>query len=490
VQYLPKTEPLRRPRGGRVETESVSHASYPKGQALMHRRVPGRRLPTVSTLHLSRTSLRHTDPERPPAPQDPDGASGTASPWRALRSGSLRLWLAANTLSSAGTWMQLVAQNLLTLHLSRSVALTGVSLSVQSLPGLLLGVSGGALVDRWPRRLTAAGGQVALAAIALTTAILDAVGLLNVLTLMALGLLSGLVATIDGPATALLGNDLVPREDVPSAIAVGSVGGNVGRLMGTAAASAVAAIGIPAAYAVNGLSFLAVAATIPMLRLADRPLEDRTSSPPDDGGSARAGLRYLLRNRSLMLLVVTGALTGLLGKNYSFSMAALVTGPLGETASAYGAVSVALAAGGIAGSLAAGRLRRPRLHAVVLWSGIAAGIQVLTGASPFLIGLIVLVVPMAAADSASATTTSTLLQTLPPEHLRGRVLGAWRTASTGWGLAGPPVLGLLLQLAGVRGGLAAGGLTVVLALGIGVLYQRRRATAQQPANGEELGLAA
>jgi MFS family permease len=450
----------------------------------MHPRVSSRRLPTVSPRNLLGNPLRSIDPESPVAPREPVRASGTKSPWRALRSGSLRLWTVANILSSAGTWMQLIAQNLLILHLTGSVAVTGVSLSVQALPGLLFGVFGGALVDRWPRRLTAAGGQIALAAIALTTAVLAVSGMLNVPTLLVLGLFSGLVATIDGPATALLGNDLVRREDVPSAIAIGSVGGNVGRLLGTGAGSAVAAIGIPAAYALNGLSFLVVAAVIPMLRLADRSLEDRVPLP-DDGGGAREGLRFLLGNSSLVALVLIGAMMSLFSGNYSLSMAALVTGPLGETAAAYGAVSVALAAGGIIGALAAGRLRRPRLHTVVLWSGVAAGIQVLTGTSPLLLALIVLVVPMAAAEAAAATATSTLLQTLPPEHLRGRVLGAWRTASTGWGLVGPSVLGLLLTVAGARGGLAVGGLTFLLVLTLGVARHRRQAASPQPLRRRE-----
>jgi hypothetical protein len=66
-----------------------------------------------------------------------------------------------------------------------------------------------------------------------------------------------------------------------------------------------------------------------------------------------------------------------------------------------------------------------------------------------------------------------MLQTVPPRELRGRVLGAWRTASTGWGLAGPSVLGLILQFAGARGGLIAGGVTVVALLALGRIAYRR-----------------
>jgi hypothetical protein len=240
----------------------------------------------------------------------------------------MRLWVAANTLSNAGAWMQLVAQNLLVLRLTGSVAITGLSLSVQALPGVLLGVAGGALVDRWPRRLTAAIGQLAMATIAFATA------------------------------------------------------------------------GLAAFDAANGASFLLVALTVPLLKLADG-----TPDEPDEvcePGGARDGLRYLARHRTLLALVAIGALTSLLGRNYSLSMAALVTGPLHATGSDYGMVAAALAVGGIAGSIGAGRLRLPRLRTVACLMAVAAGIQILTGLTPAVFVLLGLVIPMAAAEAAAA----------------------------------------------------------------------------------------
>jgi MFS family permease len=367
--------------------------------------------------------------------------------------------------------------------------MTGVSLSVQAVPGLLLGVSGGALVDRWPRRLTAGLGQIAMATIAFATAVFAAFGMLNVPLLMVLGLLTGLVATVDGPACTLLGNDLVPRRDVPSAIAVGSVAGNVGRLAGTAAGAVVASVGVSVAYAANGTSFLLVAATIPFLKLVQGPSTEKEETP--EPGGARDGLSYLTGNRTLLALVGVGALTSLLGRNYSLSMADLVTGPLGATGTAYGVVAAALAIGGIAGSLTAGRLQRPRLRSVVLLFTGAAALQVFAGLSPAVLVLIALVIPMAAAEAAATTTTATMLQTVPPRHLRGRVLGAWRTASTGWGLAGPPVLGLILETAGTSTGLVLTGVAVAALLTIGsTAYRRRLATKEHVAREQELVLAA
>lgn len=186
------------------------------------------------------------------------------SPWRCLRTASMRWWSAANLLSNLGTWMQLTVQNLLVLQLTGSAAATGLSLAVQAAPGLLLGLVGGAAVDAWPRKLTAAVSQAVLGLVAFSTAGLVAFHLLNVPVLLALSAITGTIATIDGPATSLLGNDLVHEKDVPSAIALGSVVHGVGRLAGTGLAGvALATVGPAGAYAVNGLSFLFASAPAP-----------------------------------------------------------------------------------------------------------------------------------------------------------------------------------------------------------------------------------
>ncbi|MES4908618.1 MFS transporter [Streptomyces sp. NPDC000395] len=413
-------------------------------------------------------------PERP-APPTP-GRSGR-SPWRCLRHRGMRWWSAANLVSNVGTWMQLTVQNLLVLHITGSAATTGVSLAVQAAPGLLLGLAGGAAVDAWPRKLTAAVSQVALAAIALTTAALVAFDLLNVAALMILSALTGLVATVEGPACALFGNELVPARDVSSAIALGSVVHSAGRLLGVACAGiAVGTLGTSVAYAANGLSFLFVAAVIPFLRpvAGHAPAEpDRRSRRPV--GGAREGLSYFLSRPRLVALTVVTAVSAVFGRNYGLTLAVLVTGPLAGSSEEFGTVAVVLAVGGIVGAVLAGRMRQPSVRVVAALAAVGALLQVVAGLSPTLMMLLVVTAPMAVVESISDTAGTTVLQTDPPAAMRGRVLGVWRTAQTGWGLVGPPLLGLLMEWAGSRGALVAGGLLIVAVIGVGALLHGRRA---------------
>ncbi|MFF5970371.1 MFS transporter [Streptomyces sp. NPDC012769] len=403
----------------------------------------------------------------------------------------MRWWAVAHLVSNTGTWMQLTVQNLLVLQITGSPAAAGLSISAQAAPGLLMGLLGGAVVDRWPRKVTAALAQVTLGLVALATAALVAFDQLNLPVLLGLAVLTGLVATVDGPACALLGNDLVPARDVPSAIGVGSLAHSAGRLAGAALAGiTVATLGTAAAYVANGVSFFFVAAVIPFLTLirpqhgameagsaadgSTGPARAAADAADASDTSVRGGLVFFARRPRLVALAALNAVSALFGRNYSLTLAVLVTGPLAGSAGSFSAVSTALAVGGIVGAVLGARLRSPRVRMVALLTAGGALLQVVAGVSPSLMFLVVLALPMAVAESVTDTAQNTLLQTDPPPHMRGRVLGAWNSIRTLWGLAAPPTLGLLMEILGARGALVTGGLVVAAAVTAGWLLRGPR----------------
>ncbi|WP_436843150.1 MFS transporter [Streptomyces collinus] len=398
----------------------------------------------------------------------------------------MRWWSVANLVSNAGTWMQLTVQNLLVLQITGSAAATGLSMSVQAAPALFVSLLGGAAVDRWPRKLTVAVSQALLGAVAFTTALLVALDRVDMPALMVLAAVTGVIATVDGPACALLGNDLVPVEDVPSAIGVGALVHSAGRLTGTALAGVtVGFLGTSAAYAANGLSFLFVAAVVPFLRpspgAVQEPVSAERAAPDRAEKGVRQGLAYFARRPRLVALAAVTGLSSVFGRNYGLTLAVLVTGPLAGGAGAFGTVSTVLAVGGILGAVLGARLRRPSVRTVGLLAAAGGLLQAAAGLSPSLAVLLVLVLPMAAVESVSDTAGTAVLQTDPPPHLRGRVLGVWSSVGTVWGLGGPPALGLLMEWAGTRGALVAGGLLIAGAIGAGLLARRRTAPAPAPA---------
>ncbi|MEW2260152.1 MFS transporter [Streptomyces sp. NPDC047869] len=389
----------------------------------------------------------------------------------------MRWWSVANLVSNAGTWMQLTVQNLLVLQITGSAAATGLSMSVQAAPALFVSLLGGAAVDRWPRKLTVAVSQALLGAVALTTALLVALDRIDMTSLLVLAGVTGVIATVDGPACALLGNDLVPVEDVPSAIGVGALVHSAGRLAGTGLAGVtVGFLGTSAAYAANALSFLFVAAVVPFLRPAHGTVRERAATEravPDKAEMGiRQGLAFFVRRPRLVALAAVTGLSSVFGRNYGLTLAVLVTGPLAGGAGAFGTVSTVLAVGGILGAVLGARLRSPSVRTVGVLAAAGGLLQVAAGLSPSLAVLLVLVLPMAVVESVSDTAGTALLQTDPPAHMRGRVLGVWSSIGTAWGLGGPPALGLLMEWAGARGALVAGGLLIAGAIGAGLLRRR------------------
>src|SRR5690348_47320 len=71
---------------------------------------------------------------------------------RALSHRDYRLWAAADLVSTVGSWMQLIAQNWVVLEITGSPAKLGLTIAVQSLPAIALGMWGGNIADRFPRR--------------------------------------------------------------------------------------------------------------------------------------------------------------------------------------------------------------------------------------------------------------------------------------------------------------------------------------------------
>ena len=139
--------------------------------------------------------------------------------------------------------------------------------------------------------------------------------------------------------------------------------------------------------------------------------------------SIREGLAFFVRRPRLLALAGVTGVSAVFGRNYGLTLAVLVTGPLAGGAGAFGTVSTVLAVGGILGAVLGARLRRPSVRLVGTLAATGALLQVVAGLSPSLAVLLVLVLPMAVVESVSDTAGTAVLQTDPPAHLRGRVLG-------------------------------------------------------------------
>ena len=141
------------------------------------------------------------------------------------------LWLGAFT-STVGTWMQKVAQSWLVLSLTGSAFYLGLDDFLAQLPILLFTMIGGVIADRHDRRQLLIGSQYVQMTSAFILMTLVVTGTVRVQYILALSFLTGMAQAFGGPAYQSLIPSLVPRSDLPNAIALNSIQFNLARVVG------------------------------------------------------------------------------------------------------------------------------------------------------------------------------------------------------------------------------------------------------------------
>jgi MFS family permease len=221
------------------------------------------------------------------------------------------LYWCGQLVSLTGTWMQAVAQGPLVLKLSHSVFALGIVNFAVMMPTLVLTLTGGVVADRWDRRRIMIATQAALMSVAFITAGLLAADRLTFAVLLGVSALIGVATAYDLPAQQALVPDLVSPPEIPQAIAMNQVIFNGSRLLGPAiAAVALTTFSFASLYFINGVSFVAVIASLMLIRLpAGRARGGARGSMIE---SLREGLGYVRRSRLLRSLFLTTALSVLL----------------------------------------------------------------------------------------------------------------------------------------------------------------------------------
>jgi MFS family permease len=365
-----------------------------------------------------------------------------AAALRPMRYRNFALLWAAGLISNVGTWMQTVAVGALVISRTGQASWVVLVAAGAFLPIGLLSPIGGALADRLPRRPVIAAGNVAAGVIAAVIAILVAGGHDSPYALLALVTLQGAVSALIGPFTQAILPDLVPRSEFLAASTLNNAQFNAGRIVGPAlAGGTIAAVGYPATFVANALSFLAVVVAVMFVRL---------SRPPGGTGSVLksvwAGFAAARAEPSCRAAIIAIGVVAFVAAPFIALVPAmafrLTHGGPAAVAAATAALTTAQGAGAVAGALVlpplAARFGRGRLllwnvallpvvlagygAAPSLWSGVAA---------LFGVGLVYMGV---------LSGLSTTVQLHAPQEYRGRVLSCFLVAL---GVAYP--VGALLQ---------------------------------------------
>lgn len=225
-----------------------------------------------------------------------------------FRHSAFRTLWAATLASNFGGLVQSVGAAWMMTQLTDSATLVALVQASNTLPIMLFALLSGALADILERRRLLLAALGIMAGVSLLLAVVAWRGWLNPFSLLALTFLIGIGQALYNPPWQASMGDLVPREDLPAAVTLNSVGFNLMRSVGPAAGGLiVAAWGAAAAFAVNALSYLPLIAA--MLRWHPPP-RPRAGAPEPLGPALAAGLRYVALSPNLMRVLARGALFG------------------------------------------------------------------------------------------------------------------------------------------------------------------------------------
>jgi MFS family permease len=180
--------------------------------------------------------------------------------FRSLSSRNLRLFFGGQIVSVVGTWLQKAAQAWLVLELTDSGTWLGITVALQQLPTLAIGLWGGLLADRTDKRRLLLLSQSAAMLPALALGILTLTGAIQLGIVLLLALLLGIIEALDKPARHAFISEIVDdRNNLTNAVTLNSTVQNFGKVVGPAIAGVlIVEVGLPITFVLNAASFLAV----------------------------------------------------------------------------------------------------------------------------------------------------------------------------------------------------------------------------------------
>jgi predicted MFS family arabinose efflux permease len=393
---------------------------------------------------------------------------GLARTFQALGHRNYWLYFWGQVVSLTGTWMQTAALTWLAFHLTQESKWPAYLSVAQVLPACLLGVWGGLLADRLPKRGLIMATQVGFAIIALVLALLSYTNTIAPWHLLILIALNGLVHAVDLPTRLAFVNDLVERESLGNAIALNALIFNTARAVGPALAAGLLWWFSPAAcFMANALSYVAVLYALWLIRPPERPTYRAAGVPKPRG----TGFRILAERPALAGLVALAGLFACVGWPILTLLPAFAQNDLGAGQAGYCAVLSAVGVGALIGALVGATYNKPRRHRTFLLGGVGLAtlaFAVLASARtlPVAIGCAALV---GLGLVLFFSTGQTRLQLSVRDDQRGRIMGVWATTLSGAIPIGSLLSGALADQVGVVPvlyGQALGGAAILIGVGV------------------------
>lgn len=419
------------------------------------------------------------DPTPPPSrvPANAEPAGSDPSPRRRRLGGILvdpaplrldrdyRLLWMGQAVSLVGRMITLVVLPYQVYVLTGDILAVGALSLVELIPILIFALGGGAIADAVDRRRVLLITQTGLALCSLALAVISLSPEPPLAAIFAVAFVSAGLGAIDQPARASAIPRLVPLERLPSAYGLNQLVFNGASVIGPAIGGIVlATAGIATAYLIDVVTFGAAIVALLLIK----PIPPAPGAVRPSVSSVVEGLRFAGRRREVLATFVIDINAMVFGSPRSLypalALDVFMVGPAG--------VGFMAAASGLGATIAATfsgwttRARRPGrsvLIAVAVWGLAITGF----GLSTFSFPLALVCLGIAAgADVFSAVLRSTIVQTLTPDALRGRVSSIHVLVVTSGPQLGDAEASAVASVIGVQGAVVSGGLLSLAGLGL------------------------
>lgn len=359
-------------------------------------------------------------------------------------------------MSLAGTWMQQLAQSWLVYRLTHSAWMLGVTWFCANVPVLLLGPVAGVMADRFPRRSIVFTAQAIAMLQAFALAALTLAGRVTVAHVLVLALLLGTCSAFDIAGRQAMFVHLVGKEDLLGAISLNSATFNSARVVGPALAGfLVGRLGEGLCFLLNGLSFLAVLASLALMRFEEPPnMPGESPLERLRGGFRLAAGTPPLRLALLLVASMTLATAGVSALGPMFADGLFHMGAQG-----LGFLTGGMGLGAIAGTLtlAGSRGHRELPGAIVQALFVASATLLVFAASPSYWLSLALMPLLGMSVFRANAATNTMIQLRVPESYRGRIMGLYSSMVVGMLPVASLVSGAMAAQIGPRWTVALGG---------------------------------
>jgi MFS family permease len=390
-------------------------------------------------------------------------AAPSQHPFGALRHRNFRLFFSGQLVSLIGTWMHQVARSWLVLELTNSAFYVGFVAALGTLPVLLFSLYAGAVADRMSKLRLIIMTQTAAMVLSFALAALVLTGAVTVWHIVIIATLIGVVNAFDVPGRQSFFIELVGRDDLMNAIALNSSSFNVTRILGPSVAGLlIGLVGVGACFLLDGVSFMAVIAALLVIRI---PPFRRPATRPSAWAHIGEGLRYVASDRRIMALVINIAVLSIFGYPFLVLLPVVAKQVLGKGAIEFGWMSSAVGAGALTGALLLAAFARQIPKGRVLrWASVSFGVVLAAFAAARGLPLALLVlVGLGFVMITNNATTNTLLQTLAPDDMRGRVMSVYTLAFVGMGPIGAFQAGYFADRFGAPAALGGGAVICLIA---------------------------